>query len=378
MNIKNDLLYAQFTLNKKWFVQNRDENKIIVTCNIMKNEGEQYLWGAEKYTIKICKSLSKKYEVHLFQQPGNFLNLKNIIVHSDMITYFSRGYMNKVARTVFQIKPRCIFCNAGGGQQVIFWSIISKMTNVPIIMFFHNEPKYIKNTFSKMQGLEYLFFQKALKDKELLYDMMLESCDRLGFLLPQYVSEKYKDKSYVFYNCIEIPDNIEINKKRSNILYVGRINRDIKRTQLLLDYIKDTYYECDVVGYNYANDGFLDISEYFKFDNIHFHGYQKNVEPFYRNAHVLVIPSIIEGLPTVALEAMSFGTPVIGYKECKSMNDIVIDGYNGWLVTDDLPASIRNSFCKDIVNIRKNCIKESKKYSIENIMMKIYKCIESV
>lgn len=50
MNIKNDLLYAQFTLNKKWFVQNRDENKIIVTCNIMKNEGEQYLWGAEKYT----------------------------------------------------------------------------------------------------------------------------------------------------------------------------------------------------------------------------------------------------------------------------------------------------------------------------------------
>ena len=91
-----------------------------------------------------------------------------------------------------------------------------------------------------------------------------------------------------------------------------------------------------------------------------------------------MIPSIIEGLPTVALEAMSFGTPVIGYKDCKSMNDIVIDGYNGWLVTDDLPASICNSFCKDIVNIRKNCIKESKKYSIENIMMKIYKCIESV
>lgn len=378
MNTKSDLLYAQFTLDKKWFVENRGSNKIVVTCNIMKNEGEQYLWGAEKYTIKICKALSDKYEIHLFQQPGNFLGLEKVIVHSDMFTYFSRGYMNKVARTIFQIKPRCIFCNAGGGQQVIFWSIISKMTNVPIIMFFHNEPKYIKDTFDKIQGLEYLFFTKLLSDKDSLYNTLLESCDRLAFLLPQYIEKKYAYKSFVFYNCIDLPKKVDVKTNRNRILYVGRMNRNIKRTQLLLDYIKDTSYECDVVGFNYANDGFLDINPYKQYSNIHFYGYQENVEPFYRQAHILVIPSIIEGLPTVALEAMSYGVPVVGYKACKSMSDIVIEGYNGWLVRDSLPASVSESFCGNIVDIRKNCIKESKRYSIENIMQEIEKCIESV
>lgn len=374
--IDSNLFYAQFTINKKWFVNHPNNKKIVVTSSLMKFSGQCYLWGAEKYAIKICNSLSKQYEVHLFQQPGNFLQLKDVIVHGDMFSYFSRENFNKVAREIFLIKPFCIFCNAGGGQQVIFWSIISKMTNVPIVMFFHNEPLYIKNTLTKMYGLEYLINKKMFNNLDDLYDLLLRECDVLGFLLPQYVDEKYKNKSYVFYNCIDIPNNVDVETKRNNILYVGRINSKIKRTNLLLDVIKNTTYQCDIVGHNYEMDGFIDIEPYKKYNNLHFYGYQNDVTSFYRTANVLVIPSIVEGLPTVALEAMSYGVPIIGYKECKSMNDIIINGYNGWLVDNDLLKVINNNIDNITKTIRLQCIQESKKYGMDVIMNKIKNAIE--
>ena len=44
-----------------------------------------------------------------------------------------------------------------------------------------------------------------------------------------------------------------------------------------------------------------------------FYGYQKNPLPFIKSADVLVLPSIIEGLPGVILEAMYCETPVVAY-----------------------------------------------------------------
>jgi len=47
--------------------------------------------------------------------------------------------------------------------------------------------------------------------------------------------------------------------------------------------------------------------------NIYFHGYVNNSLPYIKAADILVLPSIIEGLPGVLLEAMYCKTPVIAY-----------------------------------------------------------------
>jgi len=50
------------------------------------------------------------------------------------------------------------------------------------------------------------------------------------------------------------------------------------------------------------------------YDRINLVGYQKNVDPFYQSTGLLIISSVNEGCPLVALEAMSRGVLVLSTK----------------------------------------------------------------
>ena len=377
MSVKTDMFLFQFTHGTDFKVKHRVKNRIAVTCNIVEREDKQYLWGAERYTLKICKELVNTYDVHLFQYADDFHNIEDLTVHTKTNNFFAKEKLSETAKRIQCLQPQVIFCNAGTGHQALYWTIISKMTDVPIIMFFHNEPTYIKDTLHIVHGLDYVKKQVNGFEQD-FYELILEQSNKLGFLLDQYIPKEYKNKSYTFYNCIELPNDVDFEKERKNILYVGRINTNVKRTHLLLDVVCDTDYQTDVVGYSYWDVGYLDMNVYKKHKNIHYHGYVKDASHFYENARFLVIPSLYEGLPTVAIEALSYGVPIIGYKECKSMNDLIVNGYNGWLVEDDLRSVIDNAMNVDISDMRKNCIKESKKYDIKTVIKTIIKSIEEV
>jgi len=373
------MFIQQFVIGTDYKVKQRIKNRIAVTCNIVYREDKLYLWGAERYTVKMCNALQKKYDIHLFQYASDSFGLDNVTIHSKTNNFFSKEKLCETARKIQQLSPQCILCNAGTGHQALYWLIISKMTNVPIIIFFHNEPKYIKDTLDITHGLEYIVNQVKNKTKDKLYDMILSYSDKIAFLLPQYIDEKYKNKSYVFYNCVDILTDVDIETHRDRFLYVGRINSTVKRTNLLLDCIKYTDYKLDVAGYSYFENGYIDMNGYSDYDNISYYGYQKDVSQYYKKAYALVIPSIYEGLPTVALEAMSYGVPIIGYEECKAMNDLIQDGYNGWLVKDDLLSILNKSMeYNNIRWIRQNCIDYVKQYDISVIAEKISGAIDDV
>jgi glycosyltransferase involved in cell wall biosynthesis len=50
-----------------------------------------------------------------------------------------------------------------------------------------------------------------------------------------------------------------------------------------------------------------------------------------KNADVLLVPSVSEGIANVALEAMAVGTTVLS-TECGGISEVIKDGYNGFLV----------------------------------------------
>jgi glycosyltransferase involved in cell wall biosynthesis len=66
---------------------------------------------------------------------------------------------------------------------------------------------------------------------------------------------------------------------------------------------------------------------------VHLTGFQDNAIPWYRSADVFVLPSLIEGMPNVLLEAMACGTPVIS-SDCHSgPAEILAGGRYGRLVS---------------------------------------------
>lgn len=64
---------------------------------------------------------------------------------------------------------------------------------------------------------------------------------------------------------------------------------------------------------------------------VRFLGFQKEVMPLIQPAKMLVLPSIIEGLPGVLLEAMYFKTPVVA-NDVGGVSEVVKNNETGWLV----------------------------------------------
>jgi glycosyltransferase involved in cell wall biosynthesis len=74
----------------------------------------------------------------------------------------------------------------------------------------------------------------------------------------------------------------------------------------------------------------------------------------YREADMVIMPSLSENLPTVLIEALACSCPVVAYKT-GGIPEIVIDGENGKLVTTYDPDSFLNAILEvknDLANYK--------------------------
>lgn len=71
-------------------------------------------------------------------------------------------------------------------------------------------------------------------------------------------------------------------------------------------------------------------------EKIFFSGVSKNIHKKLQNADIFAFPSAYEGMPLALMEAMAVGLPSIGYKSCPAVNELIVDGYNGFLCEDGI------------------------------------------
>lgn len=104
----------------------------------------------------------------------------------------------------------------------------------------------------------------------------------------------------------------------------------------------------------------------------------------YQNATLFVLPSYHEGLPTVLLEAMSCGLPIIA-TDVRGNRDVISDGENGILVPPRAPKKLAEAICylledeKTKKTLGENARKTIEaKYTWDAVSSKFLRCYESL
>lgn len=121
-------------------------------------------------------------------------------------------------------------------------------------------------------------------------------------------------------------------------------------------------------------------------DHVFLLGYREDVLSVMSHAHAFVLPSKIEGLPGVILEAMYCRTPVIAY-EVGGISEVVKPGKTGWLVKAGDEATFVHAVDEVLKSITLDAVKENA-YSqvvgeydnrvIANRFLKVYQKVMNV
>lgn len=119
-------------------------------------------------------------------------------------------------------------------------------------------------------------------------------------------------------------------------LYLGRITED-KGVHLAIEAAKKAGVKLRIAGVSYPGEGYWQrfVEPHIDGETIRFFGeatYQSKVS-LYRGAKALLFPTqVAEVFGYVMIEAMSCGTPIIGYNK-GSVSEIVKDGQTGYVVS---------------------------------------------
>jgi L-malate glycosyltransferase len=96
-------------------------------------------------------------------------------------------------------------------------------------------------------------------------------------------------------------------------------------------------------------------------ENIKFYGFRNDAMVLIKQADILVLPSIIEGLPGVILEAFYCRTPVVAYN-VGGIGEILLNGKTGALINK----GDESAFADAIISTVENSVNNDDKETIEN------------
>lgn len=169
-------------------------------------------------------------------------------------------------------------------------------------------------------------------------------------LLPSYISAV---KSF-FPNqrCVSIANPVaqipaeqavDLSCEKKKIIYVARVEKNIKRQHVLVEAFgrvardfpgwilelwglqKYPAYDVELKKIATAHG----VSE-----RVFLKGYSRDIGSVYRSADIHGFPSANEGFSLAFADGMAYGLPSLGFRDTPSVNELIVDGQNGFLADD--------------------------------------------
>ena len=289
--------------------------------------------GVEKNFFIIANYFAKKFdEVFLITAEKNLANrLKNIqIIYPRLDFWRSRGRLRKYIVCIFNlikflIKNRDILVFSF--QANLYAIITCKIFNIKIISRSNSSPSGWSNNFLK----------------KLVYKIGLNLADRLIVNSIEFKNEmkkKFSVNPIHIYNPLNQREILNLSKKKVkkvfkknvlNIISVGRLV-DQKDQITLLKALKNlknnVNYRLIIIGRGenkYKIKNFIYQNKMNKFVKIF---YTNNPFPYIKQADLLILSSIFEGLPNVLLEAITLKKFIIS-SNCPTGPKEILDNEKG-------------------------------------------------
>ena len=293
----------------QWFVSEENGNII-------------FPGGTERYVYGLAKQLQKdNYNVHVLSATESKDNtvIKELSTSSFKVPKKRYGYfadflsfINSI-KIIIKFKPDVVHVASTRYRfavgAVMASKILKKKTVFTLTLILSNTKKkklskYLDNIlFSKILGKSDVIISLS---NEMKNELIQKISSKNIVIIPSFFMDHHYLKEY---------------KEKNSIIFVGRLEIKQKGIDFLiksLAYVKEKIPEFTLhiigegISYKYLEELVL---EYDLKDNVIFHGYIEENEliKMYSTCEIFVLPSHKEGMPMVALEALSAGLPIIAF-----------------------------------------------------------------
>ncbi len=227
-------------------------------------------------------------------------------------------------------------------------SLIAALSCKKIKMISHI---HVNNMESSIFSVKTLLYSIAANKAQHIFWVSQSAFD--GFPM----TKKIANKSTVLKNVINIEAvqercRMDQNDYHYDVVYVGRLTaqknpeRLMQVSRILADKKPDI--RIAIAGTGEMEERTKELCKTLNLQkNVEFVGFMNNPNKLLQSAKVMIMTSLFEGTPMVALEAMALGVPIVS-TPIDGMCDLITHDFNGYLYEDDVAfAETVLDICRD-------------------------------
>ena len=352
----------------------------------------EFIGGREKHVEEIAKRLGKKHEVVVFsgtkkriivkEKMDNFLSIKVPIMPLSLTKEQHYIFLPKMLSAMMKFNFDMVHAHEYGHFSTDVAAKYCRRKNIPLIITIHgyelDKPhvEFGRRIYDKLWGKNNL---------KLARKIICVSTAQLEELKKISNSEAILKKAVVLPNSFDLKSvNVKKNQEKNFVLAMGRLVKR-KGFHVLIEASEKIDARIKMFGPDYGFKRHLENEiKKRKLENkveLNLPVEGEDKEKVFNEATIFVLPSKYEGFPTVLLEAMAYGKPIVASR-LPSTLQIIKEGKNGFLVEPNSPGELATKVNILLKNqklrhrMSEQNIKDVKKYEWDDSIKEIERIYE--
>lgn len=289
----------------------------------------------------VCDSYKKQGSGVTLDDGVQFINLNAKTNNPFFNLYrFLRGKLfrptTRFKKVIADEKPDVIICYF----MVDLVNVLYKQDHdIPVIMMMHGYPPVMLGNLMKKKPYMRAVYRDVM-DRAAAFHVLMKSYEKTisGFCTPKRVVTIPNE-------VVQIPENerADLSVEKKKIIYVARVEKTGKRHHLLVEAFGRLFkefpdWQLEFWGMRkypaYERELMELAAKYGAQDNVFIKGYHPKIQEVYRQADIHAFPSAHEGFSLALADGMACGLPSLGFADAPSVNELIVDGHNGFLAKD--------------------------------------------